>query len=298
MRERQLPTGTVTFLFSDIEGSTGLVQRLGAAGYTELLERHNAMLRDAFGRHGGIERGTQGDSFLVMFAEAPAAIDAAVDAQRALRDATWPGDAEVRVRMGLHSGLGTLGGDDYVGIDVHRAARIGAAAHGGQIVVSEATRALVEGHVHERMQLLSLGTHELRDLARPEPLYQVVTDGLERTFPPLKATGGGNQGNLPARLTSFIGREAELDALGRLLDSNRLITLLGAGGTGKTSLAVELLRREAHRFDDGTWFVALDGVHDPELVPAVLAATFGLVSSSSATVGSRLARSSPRGSSA
>ena len=288
MHERHLPTGTVTFLFSDIEGSTRLVQALGPAVYTELLEQHNAILRAAFERHGGTERGTQGDSFLVMFPEAPAAVEAAVEAQRELLAATWPGNAEVRVRMGIHSGLGTLGGDDYVGIDVHRAARIGGAAHGGQVLVSEATRGLVEGHTGAGIHLRALGEHELRDLGRAEPLYQVVADGLETAFPPLNARGTTRPGNLPSRLTTFIGREAELDELTRLMDSNRLITLVGPGGTGKTSLAVELLRRQAERFADGTWFVALESVTDPDLVPGTLAATFGLVSGSAATLQSRL----------
>ena len=288
MRERPLPTGTVTFLFSDIEGSTRLVLELGAAAYADLLERHNAILRAAFQRHGGTERGTQGDSFLVTFQEAPAAVEAAVEAQRDLRRAEWPAGAEVRVRMGLHSGLGTLGGDDYVGVDVHRAARIAAAAHGGQILVSEATRGLVEGHLGNGVELLALGEHELRDLARPEPLYQVVADGLEREFPPLKAAGDTSRGNLPSRLTTFIGRQAELDELALLMDSNRLITLVGPGGTGKTSLAVELLRREAGRFTDGTWLAALEAVRDPDLVPSVFAATFRLVSGSGGTDESRL----------
>ena len=287
MRERPLPTGTVTFLFTDIEGSTRLVQDLGPAAYAQILERHNTILREAFAGHGGTERGTQGDSFLVLFPDAPAAIEAAVEAQRTLRATGWPTGAEVRVRMGLHAGLATLGGDDYVGIDVHRAARIAAAAHGGQIIISQATRGLVEGHV-AGVQLLALGEHELRDLPRPEPLYQVLADGLETVFPPLRAAGDSSRGNLPSRLTTFIGREAELDELARLMDSNRLITLLGPGGTGKTSLAVELLRREAHRFGDGTWFVALESVRDPDLVPAVLAGTFGLVSGSSATLEARL----------
>jgi predicted ATPase/class 3 adenylate cyclase len=288
MRERPLPTGTVTFLFSDIEGSTRLVQELGPAAYTEVLERHNAILRAAFERHGGTERGTQGDSFLVMFREAPAAIEAAVEAQRDLRTFEWPAGAEVRVRMGLHAGLGTLGGDDYVGVDIHRAARIAAAAHGGQILVSEATRGLIEGHTGQGVQLLSLGEHALPDIARPETLYQVIADGIEQQFPPLRAAGQTSRGNLPSRLTSFIGRRAELDELAGLMESNRLLTLVGPGGTGKTSLAVELLRRHANGFSDGTWFVALESFNDPDLVPSVLAATFGLVSGRVETLRTRL----------
>ena len=187
MRERPLPTGTVTFLFTDIEGSTRLVQDLGPAAYAELLEQHNAILREAFARHGGIERGTQGDSFLVLFTEAPAAVAAAVEAQRALHAAHGPpalksasGWAALRARP--------LGGDDYVGLDVHRAARIAAAAHGGQVLVSDATRAR-RGPAAGGVQLLALGEHELRDFARPEPLYQVVAEGLETAFPPLKTAG-------------------------------------------------------------------------------------------------------------
>lgn len=132
----------MTFLFSDMEGSTRLVQDLGPAAFTQVLDQHNAILRAAFSGHGGVERGTQGDSFLVMFPEAPAAAAAAAEAQLALDKATWPADVPVRVRMGLHTGIGTLGGDDYVSVDVNRAARIAALAYGGQVLVSDATRAL------------------------------------------------------------------------------------------------------------------------------------------------------------
>jgi predicted ATPase/class 3 adenylate cyclase len=283
MPERSFPTGTVTFLFSDMEGSTRLVQDVGVSTFTEILERHNATLREAFARHGGIERGTQGDSFLVAFPEAPAAVAAAVEAQGAIQGASWPAGAEVRVRMGLHSGLGTLGGDDYVGVDVNRAARIAAAAHGGQVLLSDATRALVEDRLPDGVTLLSLGEHELRDIARREPLYQVRAAGLRAAFPPLKAAGGSNRGTLPSRLTSFIGRGPELDALADVLGSSRLVTLLGPAGTGKTSLATELARRQSGRFPDGAWFVALESVDDPELVPGVLAAGFGLVSGSASS---------------
>ena len=138
-----------------------------------------------------------------------------------------------------------------MGVDVHRAARIAAAAHGGQVLVSDATRSLVEGQLPDGVELLPLGEHELRDVARPEPLYQVLGEGLQAEFPPLKSAGGSSRGNLPPRLTSFIGRDADLDELARLLDANRLLTLVGPGGAGKTSLATELLRRESGRYRTG-----------------------------------------------
>jgi predicted ATPase/class 3 adenylate cyclase len=287
MARRELPTGTVTFLFSDIAGSTRLVGELGPAVFAEILERHNDLLRSAFDQHDGTERGTQGDSFLVMFREAPAAIGAAATAQRALSATAWPFGADVRVRMGIHTGIGTLGGDDYVGLDVNRAARIASAAHGGQVLASAATKALAEGGLPRDLRFRSLGEHRLRDLARPEHLHQLVIDGLPSDFPPVR-TAEVRRGNLPPRLTSFIGREAELDALKELLGANRLVTLTGPAGTGKTSLAIELARREAGRFADGVWFTSLEAIGDPGLVPGALAETVGLVESGGAPAAERL----------
>jgi predicted ATPase/class 3 adenylate cyclase len=273
---RILPSGTVTFLFSDIEGSTRLVQELGPAVFTEILERHNAILRAAFASHGGTERGTQGDSFLVMFSEAPAALAAAAEAQVALARADWPEGSAVRVRMGLHTGLGTLGGDDYVGLDVNRAARIAAAAHGGQVLISDATRALTIDALPVGVSLRSLGEHRLKDVVHPEFLHQLVIEGVPSQFPPIRGSGRST-GNLPVRLTSFVGRETEIEQLARLLEGNRLITLTGPGGTGKTSLAVELARRTASDFEHGAWFVGLESVGDPALVPRTIATTLGLL---------------------
>ena len=183
MTERQLPTGTVTFLFSDMVGSTRLVQDLGPAAFTQVLDQHNAILRKAFSSHGGVERGTQGDSFLVMFREAPAAATAAAEAQVALERPTGPADLPVRVRMGLHTGIGILGGDDYVSVDVNRAARIAGLSHGGQVLVSDATRALVEGALPAGVSLRALGEFELKDLARPERIHQLVIDGVPLRVP-------------------------------------------------------------------------------------------------------------------
>jgi predicted ATPase/class 3 adenylate cyclase len=288
MTERVFPTGTVTFLFSDMEGSTRLVQDLGPAAFTQLLDQHNAILREAFAGYGGVERGTQGDSFLVMFREAPSAAWAAAEAQVSLDKASWPTSAPVRVRMGLHTGIGTLGGDDYVSVDVNRAARIAALAHGGQVLVSDATRALVEGALPAGVSIRHLGEFELKDLARPERLHQLVIDGVRSEFPPLRPIDRPI-GNLPDHLTSFIGRVAELVEVGSLVREKRLVTLTGPGGTGKTRLALEIARRVAGQFEHGAWLVALDGISDSDLVPAAIASTFSLVETPGMTPADRLA---------
>jgi predicted ATPase/class 3 adenylate cyclase len=287
MAARVFPTGTVTFLFSDMEGSTRLVQNLGPAVFTEVLERHNAVLREAFGRHGATERGTQGDSFLVMFPEAPAAVAAAAEAQRAMAGAEWPADGGVRVRMGLHTGVARLGGDDYVGVEVNRAARIAGLGHGGQVLLSDATRALTADALPAGVSVRSLGPHRLRDLDRAEPLHQLVIEGLPSNFPPL-AAGDSTAGNLPNRLTSFVGRDRELETLERLLDESVLVTLTGPGGAGKTRLAIETARHQASSFADGAWLVRLEGIEDPELVLDAIAGTFRLVESPQTTPIERL----------
>jgi predicted ATPase/class 3 adenylate cyclase len=288
MTSRALPTGTVTFLFSDMEASTRLVQDLGPATFAHILGQHNAILREAVARHDGVERGTQGDSFLVMFREAPAAVAASADAQVALDKAAWAGDAAVRVRMGLHTGIGTLGGDDYVGVDVNRAARIAALAHGGQVLLSDATRGLVEDNLPSGASLRPLGEFELRDLTRPERLHQLVIDGLRSTFPRLR-TVDRSPGNLPDHGSSFIGRDAALRELESLLGGSRLLTLTGPGGTGKTRLAQELARRVADRFEHGAWLVPLDAIDDPALVLPAIASSLSLVESTATTPARQLA---------
>ena len=287
MADRVLPTGTVTFLFSDMEGSTQLVQDVGPEVFTRVLEQHNAILREAFARHDGVERGTQGDSFLVMFRDAPAAVSAAAEAQAALHRASWPDGATVRVRMGLHTGIGTLGGDDYVGVDVNRAARIAALAHGGQVLLSDATRALTEGGLARGLATRPLGEFKLKDLTRPERLHQLVGDGLRSEFPALRSARR-TVGNLPAGMSTFIGRDAELAELATLLDVNRLVTLTGPGGTGKTRLAMEFARSHADHFEDGVWLVALEAVRDPALVASAIASSLGMVESPGSTPTERL----------
>ena len=274
-RRGEVPTGTLTFLFSDIQDSTRLVQELDTARYRELLEQHQALLRAAFAAHGGIERSTEGDSFFVVFRDAPSALRAAVAGQRELDAATWPAGRQVRVRMGLHSGEGIVGGDDYVGIDVHRAARIAAAAHGGQIIISDSTRALTQRAMPPDVELKDLGAHHLKGLGVPERLYQVSIAGLPSTFPPPR-TDPVAKAHLPPRLTSFVGRQDDLDALHELLRDSRLVTLVGPGGTGKSSLAIECARAVASDFPEGAWFAPLEAISDPALVSSAVVSALGL----------------------
>ncbi|HEY2887678.1 MAG TPA: adenylate/guanylate cyclase domain-containing protein [Candidatus Limnocylindrales bacterium] len=261
----QQPTGTVTFLFSDIEGSTQLVRRFGN-DWPGLLERHRTLLRAAFAEHGGWEDGTEGDSFFVVFASAPEAVAAAVAGQRALDGAEWPADGRIRVRMGLHTGEGRISGDSYVGIDVHRAARIAAAAHGGQVIVSESTAALIAPALPSGVALLDLGSHRLKDLPVPEHLRQLVIDGLQSAFPPLRSLGG-RATNLPVALSSLVGREADVAAVRDLVRSTRLVTVTGPGGTGKTRLVQEVARSMASALDGGATFVPLEALRDADLIP-------------------------------
>jgi predicted ATPase/class 3 adenylate cyclase len=269
------PTGTLTFLFTDIEGSTRLEIELGTAAYAELRERHRALLRAAFAAHDGREQTTEGDSFFVVFPSARAAVLAAVEGQRALAAADWPGGAEVRVRMGLHAGEASLAGGDLVGYDINRAARIAGAAHGGQIVVSDAVKALAGGLAADGIELRDLGEHRLKDLVEPEQLAQVVAAGLAGEFPPLHSIDRPTN-HLPAQLTSFIGRQQELEACLRLLAGTRLLTLTGPGGIGKTRLSLELASAAASEFPDGLWFVPLEPVRERALVLPTIAHTLGV----------------------
>jgi predicted ATPase/class 3 adenylate cyclase len=269
-----LPTGTVTFLFTDIEGSTRLLQSLGS-DYPALLARHHAIIRAAIAAHGGSEVSTEGDSFFVAFPSAAGAVRATVDAQRALNAEAWPAERSVAVRMGLHTGEGTIGADGYVGIDVHRAARIAAAGHGGQTLVSETTRALVTGALPDGVTLTDLGEHRLKDLSGPERLHQLVIDGLPARFPTLR-TLDATPNNLPTQLTSFLGREREIAEIGELLQGSRLLTLTGPGGTGKTRLSLQVAERAMDRYPDGVFFVPLALINDPDLVAATIGHELGL----------------------
>jgi predicted ATPase/class 3 adenylate cyclase len=273
---RTLPSGTVTFLFTDIEGSTKMLQQLGDE-YARALGEHQALLRAAFAAHNGAEVDTQGDAFFVAFPTALAAVAAAADATRALAAHPWPEGAPQRVRIGLHTGASQLIGDHYVGLNVHRAARIAAAGHGGQVLLSEATRVLAEPNLPEGTLLRELGEFQLKDLQRPEHLWQLVLDDLPSQFPPLKTLDRARH-NLPVQPTPLLGRVREITELTALVrrDDVRLVTLTGTGGTGKTRLGQQVAAELSDSFPDGVWFVRLARLSDPGLVLPTIARTLGL----------------------
>ncbi len=287
------PGGTVTFLFTDIEGSTQLEQRLGTERYAEVLERHRALLREAWAANAGVEQGTEGDSFFVTFARATSALAAAIAGQRALRAAAWPDGVDVRVRMGLHTGeserIGAAGGGGgMVGIDINQAARIAAVAHGGQILMSESTRGLLTTHLPGEVSLRDLGAFRLKDLLAPVHLVQVIVDGLPSEFPAPR-TPDAHPNNLPTQLTTFVGRDAELAEAAALLGTTRLLTLTGPGGTGKTRLSLQLAARVSDDFRDGVFFVPLEPIRDPMLVAPRIAGTVGVTEGGARPIADSLA---------
>jgi predicted ATPase/class 3 adenylate cyclase len=262
-----IPTGTVTFFFSDIEGSTRLLSDLGHDAFGTLLDAHAAVIRAAIAEGDGTEIRTEGDAFFAAFPTATGALAAAVGTQRGLAAHPWPDGATIRVRIGLHTGEGSLGGDDYLGIDVNKAARIAATGHGGQVVLSATTAALTTSDLPAGVALRGLGSHLLKDFAEPEDLHDVAIDGLDDAFPPLR-TLDPRRTVLPSTRTSFVGREPELVAVAAAVTSSRLTTLTGPGGTGKTRIAVEAATAVQHRFADGVVFVDLSAITDPALVAA------------------------------
>jgi predicted ATPase/class 3 adenylate cyclase len=269
-----LPSGTVTFLFSDMQGSTRLLQQLGDQ-YAVLIAGYEQLMRQACETHHGSVVNTQGDSFFVAFPRAVDALNAALQSQRALNAHAWPDGVRVRVRMGLHTGEPQISLSNYVGIDIHRVARIAAAAYGGQVLLSQSTCDLIENELPDGVTLRDLGEHRLKDLRRPRHLYQLVIAGLPSDFPPLKSLEA-SPNNLPVQLTSFIGRSREMGEVKRLLSQDRLLTLTGPGGSGKTRLALQAAAEMIEHFQDGVFFVALAPVTDPGLIASTIAQPLGI----------------------
>jgi predicted ATPase len=264
----ELPTGTVTFFFTDIEGSTRLLDELGAEAYAEALAEHRRIVRDAVARHGGVEVDTQGDAFFVAFADANAALTAAADTQRDLAD------HRIRVRMGLHTGTARVSGGGYVGGDVHLGARIAAAGHGGQVLFSGATRGLVSAEV------LDLGQHRLKDFDAPVSIFQLGHD----RFPPLRTVSNTN---LPRPASALVGRTREIaEITARLQNGARLLTLTGPGGTGKTRLAIEAATELVPLHRNGVFWVPLSALTDPTLVLSEVGQTIGAKDDVAGHVGS------------
>lgn len=275
---RDLPTGTVTFLFLDIEGSTNLLQTLGE-GYAALLETFRGLVRTIYQRHDGREVDTQGDAFFIAFSRASNAVNAAIEIQRALFEQEWPEQVSVSVRIGLHTGEPQQGAEGYIGLDVHYAARVMSAGHGGQVLLSRATRDLVEHSLPEGVSLHDLGEYQLKDIQGSSHLYQLVIAGLRSDFPALKTLGSLNAlPDLSANATPLVGRKKELDAIRSLLlrAGQRLLTLTGMGGVGKTRLALQVAHDLRDRFSGGVYFVPLSQVRDPQRVLSAIVQALGV----------------------
>ena len=264
----ELPTGTVTFLFTDVEGSTRLWEAQPGP-MSEALTEHFRLLERAITDEGGAIVKETGDGIFAVFPAPVRALSAAVVAQRFLGTASWGATGPLKVRMGLHTGTAVRENGDYHGTDVNRTARLMATAHGGQVVASEVTYSLVRDEAPADVSFVDLGEHRLKDLARPERIFQIKHPGLEAEFPPLRSLGTFPN-NLPAELSSFIGRQTELAAIQDALTRSRLVTLTGAGGSGKTRLALQVAADRVERHPDGVWLADLAGLAEPELVAQIV----------------------------
>ncbi len=276
-----LSTETLTFLFTDIEGSTELLQGLGHEAYASVLAEHHSLIRSGLVAHCGKEVNTQGDGFFAVFSSPSACMSAAIETQRALSAHRWPSAEAVRVRMGIHAGEAEETATGLVGLEVHRAARVAAVAHGGQVLVSSAAAGLVANSLPQDASLRDLGLHRLKDLGRPEQIYQLQAVGLRSEFPPLRSLDNPVlPNNLPAQPARFVGRERELSELRRLAEHARLVTLTGAGGAGKTRLALQLGVELLDGSGDGVWLVELARVSNESAVASTILDVLGMVTRS------------------
>jgi predicted ATPase/class 3 adenylate cyclase/tetratricopeptide (TPR) repeat protein len=262
---------TLTFLFTDIEGSTALLGRLGEDAYAQVLTGHHALIRSALAAHGGREIDTQGDAFFAVFSSPRGCVAAVLAMQQAIADRAWPGGEPVRVRMGIHCGEAARTATGLVGLEVHRAARVAAVAHGGQVLVSEAAAVLVRDGLPPGAALTDLGSHGLKDLGRPERIFQLHAAGLQAEFPPLRSLGNpALPNNLPVQVSAFIGRDREVAEVRALVESARLVTLAGAGGCGKTRLGLQVAAELLDGSGDGVWLAELAAVTEQDAVPAAI----------------------------
>ncbi len=269
-----LPDGVVTFMFTDVEASTALLRAIGS-GYADLLAAHNRIVRRVVSEHGGVEVRMEGDSFFCAFTHASHALAASLDAQRALRAYGWPEGGEMRVRMGLHTGEAESADGDYIGLAVHQAARVVDAGHGGQVLVSDATRFAAGELLPARASLRLLGAYRLKDFPAPTPLYQLCHPDLPPEFPALRTLPAAAH-NVPAQVTLFVDRRAEVSELAELVTMERLVSVVGPGGVGKTRLSTELVPQVVELFEDGVWLVELASLRNADAAAPEVATVLGV----------------------
>ncbi len=268
---------TFTFLFTDIEGSTALLRRLRESLYAQVLADHRSLIRSGLAAHDGREVDTQGDGLFAVFSSPSACVAAAIDMQKALETHAWPGGEHVRVRMGIHTGEASKTVTGLIGLDVHRAARVAAVGYGGQVLLSETAATLVRDWIPAGAALRDLGVHRLKDLGRPERIFQLLAPGLQAEFPPLRSLDNpALRNNLPEQLATFIGRDRELAEVRALAGSSRLVTLTGAGGSGKTRLSLQVAAEMIDGTGDGVWLVELAAVTDGDAVASAISRALGI----------------------
>src|SRR4029453_4061781 len=280
----ELPSGTVTFFFTDLESSTRLWEELPEA-MADALARHDEILRDAVDAHEGVVLSRMGDGIAAAFASAPHAVAAAVEVQQLMATEPWTETGPLRARMGLHTDEGRMRAPgEYMNQPLDGGPRLLATAHGGQVLLSDATAGVTRGRLPESVELVDLGEHRLRDLAEPMRVFQLTHPDLPREFPAIRSLDA-LPGNLPAQLTSFVGREPELAGLGKALDEWRLVTLTGTGGVGKTRLALQVGGGGVPRFVAGAWLCELAVADDDETMGQVVAAELGVSQRSGMSLG-------------